>query len=448
MKYLEKVQQLIDQFANLKAELGWIMLGQALGFVGGFLGIKVLTNFMGPNGYGQLALGLSIAGVLSTYVYGPVANVVARYFVVYRERRTLEVYFSVLKKWHRQLLILLSLVAIVVTGIAVLWVGLEWALLVLFSALYGISSGINSSYLAMQSAIRQRKIVALHQGLDVWLRVGISVALLLLFRNSGYVVLLGYLCGTLLITVSQHCFAMKNDEIRQHWYSENIKKESLYNGRCEFLAYATPFIFFAGFAIVSLYADRWIIQVVGGASMVGVYAAIFQIASSPVNLLFSLVNQLMVPIVFERAGAMSSQVQVRESADLLRQTVLASASASFLIIIVAIFFSNPIMRLFTNQLFAANHNILWIIILGLVLYNIGQLFCLKGMYSNQPNIYFWPKGVQALSLLLFGYLFTWHDGLVGMAWALCFSSVLYVVAVLIVNYKLRLKFDCGLHTIA
>ncbi|MDD2734700.1 MAG: oligosaccharide flippase family protein [Desulfuromonadaceae bacterium] len=443
MSYIEKVQPLLNQFTKLKAELGWILLGQALGFVGGFIGIKVLTNLMGPNGYGQLALGLSIAGVLTTYVYGPIANVVARYFAVYRERSALAVYFTVLRRWHFRLAVGLSLLAVVIAGFAGIWVNLEWALLVLFSALFGISSGINSSYLSMQSAIRQRKIVALHQGFDVWLRIGISIALLWLFSNSGYVVLLGYLCGTLLITVSQHWFAMKNDDIRQYWHSESLKEELLNDGRREFVAYATPFVFFAGFAIVSLYADRWIIQVVGGASMVGVYAAIFQIASSPVNLLFSLINQLMVPIVFERAGAMSSQVQVRESAALLRQTVLASASASFLIITGAFFFSDPIMRIFTNRLYAASHNVLWIVVLGLVLYNIGQIFCLKGMYSNQPNVYFWPKGVQALTLLIFGYLFAWHYGLVGMAWALCFSSTLYVMAVLIVNNRLRVEFSGG-----
>jgi O-antigen/teichoic acid export membrane protein len=435
------LNNIINIFTKLKAELGWIVLGQALGFVGGFIGIKVLTNYMGPNGYGQLALGLSIAGVLTTYLYGPIANVVARYFVVYRERSELGVYFAVLKKGHWLLATYLSLLAVVIAGFAGILVNAEWALLVLFSALFGIASGINSSYLSMQSAIRQRKIVALHQGFDAWLRIGISIALLWLFSNSGYVVLLGYLCGTLLITVSQHWFAMKNDEIRYNWNSENIKEAALNDGRREFVAYATPFVFFAGFAIVSLYADRWIIQVVGGASMVGVYAALFQIASSPVNLLFSLVNQLMVPIVFEKAGAMSSDVQARESATLLRQTVLVSALASFLIITVAFVFSDPIVRLFTNRLYAANHNVLWIVVLGLVLYNIGQIFCLKGMYSNQPTIYFWPKGVQALSLLVFGYLLAGHYGLVGMAWALCLSSVLYVMAVLTVNYRLKVEFS-------
>jgi O-antigen/teichoic acid export membrane protein len=68
---------LLDRFRKLRREMGWILCGQFLGFVGGFIGIKVLTNMMGPDGYGQLALGLTIAGLFNTYAYGPVANVVA-----------------------------------------------------------------------------------------------------------------------------------------------------------------------------------------------------------------------------------------------------------------------------------------------------------------------------------------------------------------------------------
>jgi len=63
------------------------------------------------------------------------------------------------------------------------------------------------------------------------------------------------------------------------------------------MAFMLPFVGYAAFTAVTLYADRWIIQIFAGAAAVGMYAALFQIASSPVNLLFAVINQLMVPII-------------------------------------------------------------------------------------------------------------------------------------------------------
>lgn len=441
MGYLLTIQGIAGRFAKLRAEIGWILIGQALGFVGGFLGIKVLTNIMGTEGYGQLALGLTIAGLFNAYVYGPVANVVARFFVVYRQRGDLQVYFAVLKKFHWILAVIAVSLTFLVSGIVGFFVGWEWALIILLSSLYGVVTGVNASYLSLQSAIRQRKIVALHQGADVWLRIGLSIILLLLFNNSGYLSLLGYLLGTFLVTVSQALFALKNEEIRQNWRSCSRNEEKESGCYREFSGYAASFTIFAVFASISMYADRWLLQGLFGVGMVGVYAAIYQIAASPVNIFFAMVNQLAVPIVFERAGAMTSASQSASSAKLVRLTVILSSLAMALVTLALYFASEPLVKLLTSSTFAQNHNILWIIVLGLSLFNIGQLLALKGIYSNQPNIYFWPKGIQAVSLLGAGYLLTRQYGLVGMAWALCASSVIYVGAVMFVNRGIGQEFS-------
>ncbi|HEX9078711.1 MAG TPA: hypothetical protein VF795_03915, partial [Desulfuromonadaceae bacterium] len=93
----DRAASLLERIVKLRHEMAWIVAGQFFGFVGGFAGIKALTNIMGPKGYGELALGLTIAGLFNMYVYGPIANVVARFFAVYRERGRLGVYFAVLK---------------------------------------------------------------------------------------------------------------------------------------------------------------------------------------------------------------------------------------------------------------------------------------------------------------------------------------------------------------
>ncbi|MHC1697479.1 MAG: lipopolysaccharide biosynthesis protein [Geobacteraceae bacterium] len=439
MALRERLKPVLDRFWKLRREMSWILFGQFLGFLGGFIGIKVLTNLMGPTGYGQLALGLTIAGLFNTYVYGPVANVVIRFYSVYRERGQLGSYFSLLKKSHSILAlggICLALAAWATSGY---FLGGEWALIILLSCLYGVTSGINVSFNSLQNAIRQRKIVALHQGADVWLRIGLSIALLFLFRSSGCFALLGYLLGTLLVTISQKFFALKNETIRENWNNptpDPLVQKQAYE---EFSSYATSFMIFAVFASFSLYADRWILQGFFGSSAVGLYAAIYQIAASPVTIFFTMTSQMIVPIIFERAGSMTELSQVESSSKLLRQTILASSIAAAVITSVAFLLSEPLVRILTNGTFAEHHAMLSVIVMGLCLFNLGQQLTIKGLSFNQPRIYLWPKILQASSLLVLGYLLARYFAITGVAWAVCLSSLVYLVAVVTVNKRLRLK---------
>jgi O-antigen/teichoic acid export membrane protein len=126
---------------NLRGETGWVLAGQGIAFVGSFLGIKILTGMLGPKGYGELALGLTIAGLFNMYLYGPLANVVARFFSVYRERGDLAVYFGVLKKSHLLLAVSLTVLAALIGLILWPWLGLDWALIGVIATLYASQPG-------------------------------------------------------------------------------------------------------------------------------------------------------------------------------------------------------------------------------------------------------------------------------------------------------------------
>ena len=431
------LRRIFEQTRSLQGELAWIIVGQILGFIAGFAGVKILTNQMGAAGYGQLALGLTIAGVIHLFVYGPLANVVSRYFVAYRERGDLSLYFPALRSIYGKLAVLLPLFSALAAAIVYVKAGQFWAVIILLSCLLGIASGVNASFTSLQSAIRQRKVVALHQGADSWLRITLAVLFVVFGGKNGGWAILGYLVGTILIVISQRFFALRNEDIAGNWNGlPSNNRERLDECRREFRNYALPFVFFAVFAMVSMYGDRWVLQALNGESAVGIYAAIYQIAAAPVNIFFAMVNQLMVPIVFERAADMSKEVNVTESAALLRVTVIFSSVSALLIVLIAACFSEPLVRLITNAEFARYHQLLWVSVMGLSLFHIAQISTMKGLNYNQPRIYFWPKVAQAASFLVFGYLLAKPFPLVGVAYSVCFSSAIYLIAVLIVNRRL------------
>ena len=427
---------LMQRAAGLRHEMAWILLGQGLSFAGGFIGIKVLTTIMGPAGYGKLALGLTIAGILTTFIYGPLANVVSRFYSIYRERGELSVYFAVLKRTHCVAAVILSVLSLVAAGIATWRVGGEWALIITLALFFGIASGINTSYIALQSAIRQRNVVALHQGADVWLRIGLSIALLALFSKSSCFALLGYLLGTITVTLSQNVFALRNREIRSAWGKECAGVQQRACSR-EFMVYASPFVAWAGIAYVSAYGDRWILQYLFGAREVGIYAALFQIANSPIAQLTTMINQLMVPIIYERAGSLSLEEQVRSSARLLRMVVLVTSAVLALVTLAMYLFSEALVRLLTSQAFIEHHHLLWIITAGLALLHTGQMLTTKGMYANKPQIYLWPKILQAASFILFSLFLCARFGVSGVAISLCVSSLVHLLMIVMINRRLE-----------
>ncbi len=433
---LVSIKALSDRVMQARQELTWILAGQLLALAGGVVSIKVLTNIIGPKEYGLLALGLTVAGVLNMYVYGPAANVVARFFAVYREKRELEVYFHVLKRFHRTFALGLSIISFAAGTLVGFGVGREWAAIIVLSLLFGIVSGVNASYLNLFNAIRQRKVVALHQGTDVWLRIGLAVAFLYLCRNSSQYALLGFLVGTTLVTASQATFAMRNADIRNHWKENPVDMQATMRCSREFLGYATPFTVFAGFGAISMFADRWIIQGLFGEGQVGIYSAIYSIANAPIALLFAIASQMMVPIIFERAGTMTTMSQAESSAGLLRLTVAVSTAIVLAATAVAYLLSEPLVRIFTNATFAVHHSVLWVSVLGISLFHIGQLLSLKGLYFNLPKIYLWPKGLQAGSFLILAYLLGKGFGIMGVASAVCVSSILYLGMVLFVNGRI------------
>ncbi len=78
------------------AEASWVATGQALSFLGGLIGIKLLTNVMSPESYGELALGLSIAGMVNMFLFGPLGQVVLRFHSICNEKGILDSYSRVL----------------------------------------------------------------------------------------------------------------------------------------------------------------------------------------------------------------------------------------------------------------------------------------------------------------------------------------------------------------
>ncbi len=176
-----------------------------------------------------------------------------------------------------------------------------------------------------------------------------------------------------------------------------------------------------------------------GAKEVGIYTAMYQIANAPMVLLVGVVSQFMAPVIFDRAGTMTTGAQALRSREVVYQTVGGTAIMMAGMIMVAYWFGEPLIAFFTAPEFTEHHTILWILVLALSLFNIAQLLSLRGFSSRQTELYIGPKGMQAVSFLAFSYLLVKDRGVMGVALALAMSSLLYLILVIRVNRKIRVR---------
>lgn len=430
---LKTVRRVLAQTGAQKDEVAWISAGQAGMFLTSLAGVKTMTTILGPQAFGKLALGLTIAGILSQFAYGPVGQAILRlYPIADAEGKVGELGRTILAA-HRRTAALVLVGALPATYLAWRLAGSSWGLIVVFSLLFGLVNGGLTTLDAVFTARRDRKTAAVEMLAATALRYGSAVAATLLFGRSGFVAMAGYAGGTLIVVLGFLRLAVR----RPPDLGVKRGREAGVHIATAFHAYARPFVAFSAFGTVNMYADRWILQAFLGPTEVGLYAALFQISNAPVLLFSNAVHRLFAPILFQDAVGQEGRASVSHEMPTLRVAVAFSGFVLGLMALVALLFGHTIVALVTTSGFARSAGSLWILVLALGLFQVGQVLTLRGMQSNKPEVYLLPKAVQAISLVSLSLVLVPHLAVRGAALSLLVSSSVYVALVLRSNARLR-----------
>jgi len=427
------------RLARIGAEAAWVAAGQLLAFLGGFATIKILTGELGAAAYGQLALGISAAGAVHMFVYGPIEQIALRFVSVYRERGRLHLLFAALRRLHMHAAAIVGLAIIVVTSVLYAFAGTAWAwgILILLALLFGVGGGVSMTLASLLSAFRQRASVAFFQASDVWLRLLLAVAGLAWLGTSADAALAGFCLATATIAIVQLAWVMRNPLVRPHLHGHSASATGTEGSTMgELVAYGRPYLVWAAFAWCSTYCDRWLILGYLDERSVGIYAALLQIANAPIAIFLGMVNQFLVPLIFDRAGAATTQGQIRSSAALLNAATAAYVLGLTVIVGFAALVAEPLVRLLTSSEFSRHADLLWVICLGLSLSSTAQLLVIKGLSHGRPQQYVLPKFVQLALLIASMFLLVQPMALMGVAVSLCISGAGYLIMVAWVNSRL------------
>jgi O-antigen/teichoic acid export membrane protein len=406
---------------RLSAEGGWIVVGQVASVIGALVLVRVLTEYLDPVQYGQLALGLTLAGLVNQTVLGGITAGIGRYYSIAAERQDLGGYLLA----SRYLLAyatagVLAISLMLMAGLY--WLGYsQWIGLAVAALVFSVLSGYNGALSGIQNAARQRAVVAFHSGLDAWLKILLAVGAVLWLGTSSTAIVVGYACSSLLVTISQLFFLRRKIPEqhapipnRQHWVQQ-------------IWTYSFPITTFGAFTWLQLASDRWALQAFATSSDVGQYAVLFQLGYTPIALITGMAMSFMGPILYQRSGDAADSVRNADVHRLGWRLSQICVMASLLGFAMAFGLHEQLFALLVASDYRGSSYLLpWVVLAG-GLFAAGQMLALKLMSEMKPSDMTKAKIVTASIGTLLNVIGAGLAGMQGVVWAMLVFSGIYLI---------------------
>ena len=422
------------RFQRLTGEVFWIGLGQALAVLGGMVGVRLLTQVLTPTRFGELALGLTLVGLVTQLAFGPFQQGVLRFFGPAQELNELRAYLAGVKR----LLVRATLFIVGIAGLALLglWVfgQAAWIGLVAVALILALISSYERILDAMQSAARQRTVTAWHQALGQWLRFSLAVALMAWLGASSHIAILGYLLATIIVLISQFMFFRhKFGAVVASQPQAALSEVRKWDQRVQH--YAWPFIAWGSFTWLQQSSDRWALQVFSQTRDVGYYTVLTQLSYMPIILLTGVMVQFLQPILFSRAGDGTDKLRVKYARQLNQQVIIGFIVLTLLGTGLAAVLHGRIFALFVAPEYRIVSSFMpWMVLSG-GLFASSEVTVLLFTSNMNIQILIAPKIVLALLGFLLNFAGAFWLGLSGVVLAsVSFSFVSLIVMLVLSKY--------------
>lgn len=423
----------MTRFKRLAKEGSWIVVGQVVAVAGALLLVRVLTEYLDPSQFGQLALGLTVAGLVNQVVLGGLTAAIGRYHSIAAEKQDLGGYLRAARN-----LLASATVAVIAIGLILVaimywldysqWIGLAAAALV-FSLLNGYSGVLSS----IQNAARQRIVVAFHGGLDAWLKILLTVGVMSWFGVSSTAVVIGYACSSMLITASQLIFLRRTISL------QSTPIQNQHQWRSQIWAYSLPFTTYGTFTWLHLASDRWALQTFASTNDVGQYAVLFQLGYAPIALITGMVVSFLGPIIYQMSGDATDHDRNAGVHRLgWQMTQLALVITLFGFAITFALHDWVYGLVVASEYSGGSYLLPWVVLAG-GMFASGQMLALKLMSEMKLSAMTAPKIVTALIGILLNIIGARLAGMQGVVVALVAFSSVYFVWMAVLTKRLSLN---------
>ena len=413
---------------RLGKELLQVGLGQAVAAGGSIVGVRLMTGALPPEAYGEIALAITFVTLMTQLMIGPLSASLTRYYNLALERKELTGFFG--SSTSLAFKISLATVLIFAAGGVYLWLSGQagYLGLVVFTLAFALVSGINVLLDSVQTAARQRAVVAWHQGMGQWLRYLAAVGLILLLGRNPTTAMAGYALAALLVLGSQlYFFKKKLPNVSL------VKSAPDANWNERILKYSLPFASWGIFTWLQLSSDRWALQTFSSTQNVGFYTVLYQLGYYPLLMAASVFAQFAEPVLFRQAGD-GTQAERIDRAQRNTRRILFGAFIIVAIAVAAAWALHPlIFELFAAPAYRAVSGYLPIMVLSGGMFACGQIASMTQLNRGESKALLWPKITTGIAGTLFNLIGAAWMGLPGVVYAGAVFSILYLLWVYLLH---------------
>jgi O-antigen/teichoic acid export membrane protein len=411
-----------ERVLRLSKEGAWVIVGQISVLLASLVLMRVLTSRLSPNQYGEIALGLALAGLLNQVVMGGITAGIGRYYSIASEENDLGSYLGGVRY-----LVTSATIVLLVIGLAFIswryfiFDSSDWLGLIVTSLAFSIFTSWKTSISCIQNAARQRVIVATHGALDAWLRIVLALAAILWLGASSTAVLIGYICSTVLTIFFQLAFFFRTILLRQS------AREGGKQWRRKIWNYSIPVSIWGSFLGIQQVSDRWALEFFSTTHDVGQYAVLYQLGFSPVILAGSVTLGFLTPILYQRSGDATNKERNSAVHILCWRIILVSLVATFITFLIAMYANKWIFEVIVAEEYRYFSYLLPWLVLSAGLFSCGQLLNLKLESELRPMVMVTAKvsaSIIGISLNIIGSILM---GIEGVVIAMVVFSAIYFI---------------------
>jgi O-antigen/teichoic acid export membrane protein len=406
---------------RLVKEGSWIIVGQIVSVSGSLFLVKVLTGYLKPEQYGELALGLTAVALVNQVVMGGISSGVARFYSIALDKQSVGGYLKASEKLLTRAtsaIIIMSLVILV----SLQFLGRsQWIPLMIAATLLSVLSGYNSVFNSIQNADRQRVVVALNSGLDAWLKILLAVIVMYWYGKSSTSVMIGFAFSCFIVTALQFYLLWKKF---QHSECSYVNQEYYFK---HIWSFAWPFTVWGIPAWGLQASSRWSLEFFCTTSEVGLFQALSQIGFTPVQLFTVMVIQFISPILFVRSGDATDSDKNKNVKKVVNRLALIGLLATVFFSLIALYCHEFIFTVFVaNKYKEVSFLLPWTILAGGFL-AVSQILCSQ-LFSELRSKEIIPVGViSGIFGIIITFLLVRLYGINGAVAALCAYALLNVI---------------------
>ena len=421
-----------ERFRRLSKEAFWIIFGQIMAVVGSLIGVRLITGLLSPNEYGDLALGMTLAVLINQTIFGPLNNGVTRFYAPSFEQGDLSGYLKATYRLVFRATGIIILILLLTIATMFITKRNEWIYIATASIIFATLSGYNSIISGIQNAARQRSIVALHQGIDSWVRFLVAAGLLMWLGASSSIAMVGYAIGGALVLISQYLF------FRKIIITQLIVEEKGRNWQEKIWKFSWPFATYGIFTWSQLASDRWALQLFSSTNDVGLYSVLYQLGYYPMLMATGMVSQFLAPIFYQRAGDATDSARIANVSNLIWRFAGFSLALTIIAFLIALFVHTNIFYIFTNNKYATvSHLLPWMLLSGGI-FATGQILTSNLMIHLKTQTMMVVKITTAMFGIVFNFVGAYLYGITGIVIASILFSLSYFLWMTVLSIN---KFD-------